>query len=441
MLPSWVFFENRAGMAAKFDGFLAANVIPRPIGASRAMASAGVQSLGAAVRLELLELLDPVDDTETTQRLTARRPSIVRVLETHSPSASIILAALNRLDSIVCQRCESAQIRYRLHAFGREVTSNAESVPALFSPVTFTLIVVAGGGKVSWSAVARELATALLPEEDPGRIAAGLKEVLAAADDDEARVALDELGFARLQEEHAPPVPSPEAEGELGEDVPLPEDVATQPVSSSTPPEPNSTPSMETPETPGGDQPGPPSPATPANAPGGLGRRQSKQHRRHGRQGQEIWRSYVVPADPNAPPADPDLDAQHERTETDKAGIARVLDFERQAGRFPTEMPHGNRGYDVESADPEGNIVRYIEVKSCTGSWSDTFAVLSRPQFDKASAMDDEFWLYVVERAQREDFRIHRIPNPATNATKFMFDSGWSALGEEPEYPQPPAMS
>lgn len=441
MPPSWVFFENRAGMAAKFDGFLSANVIPRPIGASRAMASAGVQSLGAAVRLEVLELGDPVDDTETRNRLTTRRHSIVRVLETHTSLTTSILEALDRLDALAFQRCESATIRYRLQAFGREVTSKPESVPALFNPLTLTLIVAGGGGRMSWSAVARELATALLPEEDPGRIAAGLKEVLAAADDDEARVALDELGFARLQEEHAPPVPSPEAEGELGEDVPLPEDVTTQPVSSSTPPEPNSTPPMETPETPGGDQPGPPSPATPANAPGGLGRRQSTQHRRHGRQGQEIWRSYVVPADPNAPPADPDLDAQHERTETDKAGIARVLDFERQAGRFPTEMPHGNRGYDVESADAEGNIVRYIEVKSCTGSWSDTFAVLSRPQFDKASAMDDEFWLYVVERAQREDFRIHRIPNPAMNATKFMFDSGWSALGEEPEYPQPPAMS
>src|SRR5437867_8293351 len=50
MPPPWIFFENRAGMAAKFDGFLAANVISRPIGSSRAMASAGVQSLGSAVQ-------------------------------------------------------------------------------------------------------------------------------------------------------------------------------------------------------------------------------------------------------------------------------------------------------------------------------------------------------------------------------------------------------
>jgi hypothetical protein len=104
-------------------------------------------------------------------------------------------------------------------------------------------------------------------------------------------------------------------------------------------------------------------------------------------------------------------------------------------------MPHSNPGYDVKSADPEGTVVRYIEVKSCTGSWRDSFAVLTRPQFEKASRMeDDEFWLYVVERAQRDDYRIHRIPNPAANATRFMFDDGWSALGEGPEYPEPPAI-
>lgn len=432
MPPAWMFFENRAGMAAKFDGFLATNVIPRPIGASRAMASAGVQSLGAAVRLEVLELVDLVDDTEITNRLTNRRESIIRVLETHSSSGTSILEALDRLDGLACQRCESAKIRYRLRAFNREVTSRDESVPALFNPLTRTLIVVAGGGKVSWPAVARELATALLPEEDPGRIAAGLKEVLAANDDDEARVALDELGFARLQEEHAAPAPAPEAVGTLGHDVLLPE--------GGTRAEPRYTAPAQAPDTSGGNGVVAQTPGT-STPPSGAEIQTSttsKPRRQAGRRGREYWRSYVVSANPNAQPADPDPDPQRHTTETDRAGIARVLEFELQAGRFPTEMPHGNPGYDVESADAEGHIVRYIEVKSCTGSWNDTFAVLSAPQFKKANSMDDEFWLYVVERAQREDFRIHRIPNPSLNATEFMFDSGWSALGEEPEYPPPP---
>ena len=430
MPPSWIFFENRAGMAAKFDGFLDANVIPRPIGVSRAMASAGVRSLGAAVHLEVLDLVDPVDDTEATNLLTTRRHSIVRVLETHLSSGTSIQEAFDRLDSLAVQRCESAQIRYRLQAFGREVTSKPESVPALFNPLTRTLIIVAGGSRVSWPSVARELATALLPEEDPGRIAAGLKEVLAASDDDEARVALDELGFARLQEEPPPAPPTPEAEGTLGQDAPLPEEAI--------PTEPGSTTQDPTPGAHGGNEPVAPTPTVPPSGAGSRTRTTPKPPRRPGRQARDHWRSYPAPTNPNATPAEADPDAQRNRTETDKAGVGRVLDFERQAGRFPTEMPHGNTGYDVESADAGGQIVRYIEVKSLTGSWSDTYAVLSAPQFETAHSMDDDFWLYVVERAQREDFRIHRIPNPALNATEFMFDSGWSALGEEPEHSQPP---
>jgi hypothetical protein len=95
-------------------------------------------------------------------------------------------------------------------------------------------------------------------------------------------------------------------------------------------------------------------------------------------------------------------------------------------------MPHWNPGYDVESRDAAGNIVRYIEVKSLSGYWKNTYAVLSRPQFEKALALGDIFWLYVVERAQSDDFRIHRIQNPALKANHFMFDDGWRATAELP---------
>ena len=179
MPPEWMFFENRAGLAAKFNDFLAANVIPRPIGSSRAMAAAGVQSLGSAVQFEVLDLVDPMDDDETTNLLVTRRPSIARVLDAQSSGRSV-RNALSRLGEIVCQQCRSLCIRYRLQAFGRDEESPPEFVPALYNPRMLTLTVVKGRGKISWAAVARELATALLPEEDPGSFAAGLKEVLVA---------------------------------------------------------------------------------------------------------------------------------------------------------------------------------------------------------------------------------------------------------------------
>ena len=442
MPPSWVFFENRAGMADKFEGFLASNVISRQIGSSRAMASAGVLSLGSAVQLEVLDLVGSADDPETTKRLATRRNSIARVLESQS-SGRGLLEALAMLEKVVCQRCQSVRIRYRLQAFGRDVASKPEEVPALFNPRTFALILATGSGKISWAAVARELATALLPEEDPGRFAAGLKEVLAAEDEEEARLALDELGFARLQAEIAIAVVSPEAKGALGENPPGANAIATKTLLGDPSPE-------DVPRTPADQPPGYPhernaDTASPtggghgAGGPGGRGRKEKRQ-RHPGARGKEILRSYVVPVDANAPSTDSGDDDHSERSETDKAGIARVLEFERQAGRVPKGMPHSNPGYDVESRNGEGVIVRYIEVKSFSGLWNKTFAVLSRTQFYKASAMDDEFWLYVVERAQADDFRIHRIPNPAVKATRFMFDNGWSALGEEPEYPEAPQM-
>ena len=429
MPPEWMFFENRAGLAAKFNDFLAANVIPRPIGSSRAMAAAGVQSLGSAVQFEVLDLVDPMDDDETTNLLVTRRPSIARVLDAQSSGRSV-RNALSRLGELVCQQCRSLCIRYRLQAFGRDEESPPEFVPALYNPRMLTLTVVKGRGKISWAAVARELATALLPEEDPGSFAAGLKEVLVANDEDEARVALDELGFARLQEESEPLEQPAEVGGALGEDTPPPDDF---PASTEEPTHGTAPQSSESPE----DTPPPP-----AGAPGGGGmdKRHKGRQQRSGKQRQEIWRSYVVPADPHAQPPRAGGNDYRQRTAIDKAGIDRVIEFERRAERLPTEMPHTNPGYDVESRDGEGVVVRYIEVKSLSGTWNGTFAMLSRTQFDKAHALDDEFWLYVVEWAESDDFRIHRIPNPAANATRYMFDDGWRALGEEPEYPERPTV-
>jgi len=93
-------------------------------------------------------------------------------------------------------------------------------------------------------------------------------------------------------------------------------------------------------------------------------------------------------------------------------------------------MPHKNPGYDIESRDASGKVIRYIEVKSLSGRWRNTYAVLSRPQFDKAIDLGDAFWLYVVENAESDQFAIHPIQNPALKANRFMFDDGWRATSE-----------
>lgn len=92
-------------------------------------------------------------------------------------------------------------------------------------------------------------------------------------------------------------------------------------------------------------------------------------------------------------------------------------------------MPANNPGYDVESRDGSGEIVRYIEVKSLSGAWGEKGISLTRTQFEKARELGERYWLYVVEWAdQDEKFRIYRIQNPANQVNQFLYDNGWKEL-------------
>jgi hypothetical protein len=97
----------------------------------------------------------------------------------------------------------------------------------------------------------------------------------------------------------------------------------------------------------------------------------------------------------------------------------------------PEEQAHNNPGFDVLSRAVDGTVLRRIEVKSIGGSWTGFGVWMSTKQWEDNEANGDDFWLYVVENAEDDDAAvIHRIRNPAGNATKFGFDSGWQALRE-----------
>ncbi len=121
-------------------------------------------------------------------------------------------------------------------------------------------------------------------------------------------------------------------------------------------------------------------------------------------------------------------DSSEQRNEVDEAGIQHVVEFEKSEGRFPKIMPHHHPGYDIEAKDKWGDIVRYIEVKSLSEKWIIGNAVLSKTQFEKASELGEQYWLYVVERAQAEDARLYCIQNPANRVDQFVYDDGWMAL-------------
>ena len=56
--------------------------------------------------------------------------------------------------------------------------------------------------------------------------------------------------------------------------------------------------------------------------------------------------------------------------------------------------------------------------------------MLSRRQHTQAVEDGDLFWLYVVENAQDNDYKIYRIQNPASRIDYFGFDGGWKDVAE-----------
>ena len=109
----------------------------------------------------------------------------------------------------------------------------------------------------------------------------------------------------------------------------------------------------------------------------------------------------------------PDEEANARRLATAQAGVAKVMQYESDNGRQPHEMPGNHEGYDVESSNDNGEIERYIEVKSLSHDWDVDDAEMTAPEFSKATELGPLYWLYVVERAQQDDFQLHCIQDPA----------------------------
>ena len=98
--------------------------------------------------------------------------------------------------------------------------------------------------------------------------------------------------------------------------------------------------------------------------------------------------------------------------------------------------PEGNPGFDLFEADSGGRQIRWIEVKSMTGTLEDRPVGLSHTQFDCAREKGDAYWLYVVEHAtDPAKARVLRIQNPAGLARTFTFDRGWRQIAVTETFP------
>ncbi len=125
---------------------------------------------------------------------------------------------------------------------------------------------------------------------------------------------------------------------------------------------------------------------------------------------------------------DPDGLDQEQRMQLEADAIDLILAAEPALCRTPA----GNPGFDLYEVDENGIQVRWVEVKSMTGTLMERPVGLSRTQFDFAREKGKSYWLYIVESARNAStVRILGIQDPAGNSKTFTFDHGWSHVATE----------
>lgn len=454
--PARLLIDDMPGVAAALN--VGDAVIRRKEGMWRAFQAAGVRSLTDAVAIEILQIQQTAQDGAVRARMEERQPALARVLDGDPDGIQRLTATLGGLSFPQASRL---RIRYHLPDFG--LTSAGASLKALYVPAdpqdsgaARLISCPQDDGSWPWMLIAKEFARALYPGETPGPLASSLYVALNAISLDAAHGALDDAGWPRLEHvEIAPADAGPGAgfvdddpgagqpePGQPGNAEGTPADTAgTARSHAGLPPAPD----PQSPETvssqatdsttgtsgersrgPGGpdrhqrDLPGEAGAGHPAPP------RQPAEHtsRRapHGR-----LRSYVSASNDDGPGRSP-----ADTSPVDQAGIQRVVDAERAAGRHPEVMPHHNPGFDIISRDGSGQVLRHIEVKSTSGAWDDMGVGLSRTQFDFARQNPGTFWLYVVEHALDDgQARVLRIADPAGRAEEFRFDNGWAPLSDD----------
>ncbi|MDA3970511.1 MAG: DUF3883 domain-containing protein [Desulfobulbaceae bacterium] len=93
------------------------------------------------------------------------------------------------------------------------------------------------------------------------------------------------------------------------------------------------------------------------------------------------------------------------------------------------KAPTNNKGYDILEIDSNGDIVRYIEVKTLTGGWGEGGVAVTESQLEFAQGYDN-WWLFVVENINTQNTTVHIFENPVQQANRFMFDHSWKQLAE-----------
>ena len=198
--PSWMFFEDRPGLAGKFPGILDQNCIHRTERAWVAMKAAGVRSVSEVVLGYVAEYENPREDDGVSERVSGRVNLIRTILE----GAAVVTQEENNtsvLESMRFIQVDQLTVRWRLRAFDKEWPDSPPEQASAHWDHEEQAVFFANrdDGTIPWSAIARELTLALAPSENPASISPGLKSILEAGTASDAGAQLTELGIASIQ--------------------------------------------------------------------------------------------------------------------------------------------------------------------------------------------------------------------------------------------------
>ena len=96
------------------------------------------------------------------------------------------------------------------------------------------------------------------------------------------------------------------------------------------------------------------------------------------------------------------------------------------------KAPINNKGFDILEIDSNGDIVRYIEVKTLTGVWGEGGVAVTESQLEFAQVYDN-WWLFVVENINTQNTHVHLFENPVQQANRYIFDHSWKQLAQLPK--------
>lgn len=441
--PSSLFLDDRPGWVGYFDSFFESNLVDAMQDIVPALRRAGVRPLSEAVERQVVSVPDLEADTELRALLSERRASIARALGLQLP-LDAITAAIAELDAAPCVKQRRLEVVYEVNAFNSRHRFGPFPAQACWDEATGNLHRDTSL-PLSDVRLAQELAYRLCPSNTPtGPVALAIAAVLAASSVGDAENVLIQLGYPMVDLE-----PGTSGAGEVmtsigteGEELPY------------VPPEPPETPAPAAVGTAGsegehvehlapegaGDHEQ--EPVAGASGPSDGARRggnegdggshgadgsgQKGSRSRGGKQGEYV--TYVVHEREEDQPSDDD---DGRRRLIEEAGVRLAVAFEEDHFRYPRVMPPGNPGYDIESADGSGEIERYIEVKATSEDWREAGVKLTAREYDTARELRENYWLYVVERADHDDARLYRIQDPASLVNRYVYNGGWRALAEE----------